>query len=203
MSCSLQQTPWTAAHQAFPSTISLSLLKLLSIECVMLPKHHIFCHLLLLLPLIFPNLFPMSQLFPSGGQNIGASASASVLQMNIQGWFSLGLTALISLLSKGLSRVFSNHSLKASILRHSAFLMVHLSHPYMTTGKTIALTSQTFVSKMKSLLFNMLFWFVVAFLQRSNHILISRLQSPSKMILEPKKIKSVTVAIFPHLFAMK
>ena len=109
-------TPWTAAHQAFLSTVSLGLLKLLSIESVMLPKHRIFCRLLLLLPSVFPNLLPKSQLFRSGGQNIGASASASVLPMNIQGWFSLGLTSLISLLSKGLSRVFSNHSLKASIL---------------------------------------------------------------------------------------
>ena len=81
--------------------------------------------------------FPLSQLFASGGQSIGASASASVLPMNIQGWFPFGLTGLISLLSKGLHQ---HYSLKASILQQSAFFMVQLSHPYMTTGETIALT---------------------------------------------------------------
>ena len=90
--------------------------------------------------------FPVSRLFPSGGRNIGASALASVLPMNIQGWFPLGLTSLISLMSMGLSRVFSqHHSSKASILCHSAFFIVQLPCPYMTTGKTIALTRWTFV----------------------------------------------------------
>ena len=85
--------------------------------------------------------FPMSRLFQSGAQSIGVSASASVLLMNTQGWFPLGLTGLISLLSKGLSRVFSSPTVrKLSILHHSAFFMVQLSHPYMTTGKTIVLT---------------------------------------------------------------
>ena len=82
--------------------------------------------------------FPVSQLFTSGGQSIGASASASVLPMNIQGWFPLGLTGLISLLSKGLSRVFSRIDLKASILQHSVFSMVQLSHPHMTPRKAKA-----------------------------------------------------------------
>ena len=100
--------------------------------------------------------FPMSQLFASGGQSIGASASASVLPMNIQDWFPLGLTGLISLQFKRFSRVLSNTSSKASILWCSAFFMVQFSHPYMTTGKTIALTTWTFVSKVKCLLFNML-----------------------------------------------
>ena len=95
--------------------------------------------------------FPVSWLFASGGQSIGASVSAWVLP--IQGWFPLRLTGLISLLSKGLSRVFSNNS-KASVLQHSAFSQ--LSHPNMTTGKTIALTTQTFIGKITSLLFNML-----------------------------------------------
>ena len=97
--------------------------------------------------------FPMSQLFTSGGQSIGASALASVLPMSIQGWFPLGLTSLISLLSKGLSRVFSSTSQKH---RRSAFFMVQLSHPHVTTGKTITLTIQTSVIKVMSLLFNML-----------------------------------------------
>ena len=96
-----------------------------------------------------------------------------------------------------------HHSLKASILWHSAFFIVHLSHPYMTTGKTIALTRQTFVSKVMSLLFNMLSRLVITFLPRSKHILISWLQSPSTVILEPKIINSVTVSIISHLFFMK
>ena len=99
--------------------------------------------------------FPISQFFPSGGQRIRVSASASVLSMNIQDWFPLGLTGLISLQFKGLSRVFSNTTVQ-KILQHSAFFIIQLSHPYMTTGKTIALTSGTFVGKVMSLLFNML-----------------------------------------------
>ena len=86
---------------------------------------------------------PVSWLFASGGLSIGASASASVLPMNIQGWFSLGLTGLISLQSKGLSSLFKHQSLKALILWRSIFFIVQLSHPDMTTGKTIALTRQT------------------------------------------------------------
>ena len=101
--------------------------------------------------------FPMSQLFSWGGQSFGVSASASVLPMNIQDWSPLGWTNWISLQSKGLSRVLQHHSSKASILRHSAFFTVQLSHPNMTTGKTIALTRQTFVDKVMSLLFNMLY----------------------------------------------
>ena len=98
--------------------------------------------------------FPMSRLFESGGQRTGASASASILPMNIQGWFPLGLTGWISLLCKWLFKsLLKHHSLKASILWCSALFMVQLSHPYMTTGKTIALTIQTFVSKVMSLLF--------------------------------------------------
>ena len=87
-------------------------------------------------------------------QVLGVSASASVLPMNIQDWSSLGWTGWISLQSKGLSRLLQHHSLKASILRRSAFFIVQLSHPYMTTGKTIALTRRTFVGKVVSLLFN-------------------------------------------------
>ena len=97
--------------------------------------------------------FPTSWLFTSGGRSSGASASACVLPMNIQGWFCLGLTGLISLLSKGLSSLLQYYSLKASILRHSALFIVWLSHPYMTTGKTIALARWTFVSKVMSLHF--------------------------------------------------
>ena len=136
--------------------------------------------------------FPSSQFFASGGQSIGASAL--VLPMNIQGWFSLGLTGLIPLLSQGLSRVFSkkikrsllqHRSLKAPILQHSAFFMVQLTHPYMTTGKTIALTRQTFVSKVTYLLFNVFSTFVIAFLPGSKH-LISWLQSVAVGGAEPR-----------------
>ena len=138
----------------------------------------------------------MSQFFASGGQSIGASVSASVLPMNIQGWFHLGLTGLITLQSKGLLRVFSSTTVQKH--QFSAFFMVQLSHPYMTTGKIIALTIQTFVGKVMSLLFNTLCRFVIAFLPRSMCLLISWLQSSFTVILEPKKIISVTVFIsFP------
>ena len=129
--------------------------------------------------------FPVSQLFASGGQNIGASVSAPVLLMNIQDWFPLGLTSFIPLQSKSL---LQHHSSKASILWHSAFFIVQLSHPYTTTGKPIALTRWTFVDTVISLLFNMLSRMVKAFLPRSKCPLISWLQSTSAVILEPKKI---------------
>ena len=93
-----------------------------------------------------------------------------------------------------LKSLLQHHSLKASILRHSAFFIVRLSHPYMTTGKTIALTRQTFVSKVMSLLLNMLSMLVITFLPRSKCLLISWLQSPSAVILETKKLKSDTVS---------
>ena len=128
----------------------------------------------------------------SGDQSIGASRSALVLPMNIQ---VLVLNGLISLPSMELSRVLQHHSLKASVLWCSAFFMVQLSHPYMTTGKTIAFTRQAFVVKVMSLLFNMLSRLVIAFLLRSKRLLISWLQSPSAVILESKKIKSFTVSI--------
>ena len=131
--------------------------------------------------------FPMSQLFASRGQSIGASASASLLPMNIHVWFPFGLTGLISLQAKGLSRVFSNITVQK---HHSAFFMVQLSQPHMTTRKTIALTRRTFVGKVMSLLFNLLCRLVIAFLPRSKRLLISWLLSPSAVILEPKKIKS-------------
>ena len=141
--------------------------------------------------------FPMSCPFALGGPSIGASASASVLPMNIQGWFPLALTSLISLLSKGLSRVLHHHNLKASILQCSAFFMVQLSNLYLTTGKTIALTVQIFVGKVMSLLFNMLSRFVKVFLPYSKHLLISWLQLSLAVILEPKgKKKTITASIF-------
>ena len=168
----------TATHQTSLSiTISWSLLKLTSIELVM-PSNHLVLCCPLLLPSIFPSIRVFSnEFFLSGGQSIGTSPSASVLPMNIQGWFPLGLTGLISLQSKELSTVLSqHHSSNASILHYSAFFMAQFSHPYMTIGKTITLTRQTFVSKVMSLLSNMLSRFVIAFLPRSKHLLISWLQ---------------------------
>ena len=129
-------TPWTAAHQASLSiTNSRSLLKLISIELMILSNRLILCWPLLLLLSIFPSIkvFSNESAFCISGQSIRVSTSASVLSMNNQGGFPLGLTGLISLLPKGLSRVFSNHNSEASILQHSAFFMVQLSHPYMTT----------------------------------------------------------------------
>ena len=110
--------------------------------------------------------FPMRQFFASSGQSIGVSASASVFPMNIQDWFPLGLTDWIFLLSKGLKSLLQHHSSKASVLQCSDFFTVQLSHLYMTTGKTIALTRRTFVGKVMSLLFNMLSTLVIAFLPR-------------------------------------
>ena len=147
-------------------------------------------------PHFFPTSgsFPMSQPFTLGSQSIGASAS--VLPMNIRGWFLLGLSGLIFFQSKGLSRVFSSHSSKASILRRSAFLMVWLSHTCVTSGKTMALTRGTFGGKMMSLFFNMLTRFVIAFLPKSKRLLISWLQLPSAVSLEPKKQMSLFL-LFP------
>ena len=126
--------------------------------------------------------FPMSQLFTSGGQRVEASASASVLPMNIQDWFPLGLTGLI-LQSKGLSRVFFKPQFRSINFWCLAFFMAQLSHPYMTTGKTKALTRQTFVREVMSLLFNMLSRLIITSLPRNKHLLISWLQSPSAVIL--------------------
>ena len=141
--------------------------------------------------------FPMSHLFAWGGQSTGPSALASFLPKNTQGWSPLGWTGWISLQSKGLSRVFSNHSSKASILQCSSFFTVQLSHPYMTTGKIIALTRQIFAGKVMSLFLNMLSRLVITFLPRSKRLLISWLQSLSAVILEPQKIKSDCFHCFP------
>ena len=174
----LFMTPWTATRQASLSiTNSWSLLKLMSVwvSDAIQPSHS----LLSPSPPAFnlsqhQGLFKWVSSFALGGRSIGVSASASVLPMNIQDWFPLEWTGCISLLSKGLSRVFSqHHSSKASVLQRSAFFMVQLSHPHMTIGKTIALTRWTFVGKVISLLFNMLSRLVIAFLPRSKHLLIS------------------------------
>ena len=161
------------------------------------PASHPLTALFSLCPQSFPasGTFPMSHLFTSDDQNTGLSAWASVLPVSIQGWFPLRLTGLISLLSSD-SEQSQHHSSKASILQHSVFITVQCSQQPMTSGKTIALTIKTFVGKAMSLLFNTLPRFVIAFLPRSNCLLISWLQSPSTMILEPKKMKSVTTYTF-------
>ena len=132
-------TPWLAECQAYLSfTISWILFRLMSIESMMPSNHLILCHPLLLLPSTFPSIrvFSNESVLCIRWWSIGASASASVLPMNIQGWFPLGLTGLIFLLSKELSSLLRHHSLKASIW-HSDFFMVQLSYLYIITGKTI------------------------------------------------------------------
>ena len=164
-------TPWTTACQAFLAiTDSQNLLKLMSNDLVMPSNHLILCH-----PLLLPSILPSirvisSQFFTSGGQSIGVSASASVFPLNSQNLFPFGLTGLISFQSKGPSSLLQHHSLKASVLWCSAFFMVQLSHSFMTTRKTIALTIWTFVGKVMSVLFNMLSRFVIAFLPRSKYL---------------------------------
>ena len=184
-------TTWIAACQASLSiTNSWSLLKLTSIESVMPSNHLILCRLLLHLTSIFPSIRVFSNesalcirwpKYWSFSFNISPSNEHPRLISFRMDW--LGLLAVQGTL-KGL---LQRHSSKASILQCSALFMVQLSHPYMTTGKTIALTRWTFVGKVMSLLFNILSRLVTIFLPRSKHHLISWLQSPSAMILEPQK----------------
>ena len=165
--------------------------------------------------------YPLSSPFPSPSIVLSIRVFSNESALNIR-WpkdysFSLGISpcnqsGLISFridwfdllaVQGNLKSLLQLHNSKASVLRCSAFFMIQLSHPYMTTGKAIALTIQTFVGKVMILLFNMLSRFIITFLPRSKHLLISWLQSPSAVILEAKKIKSVTFPLFPHLFAMK
>ena len=185
---SVQVSSVTQSCQTFCDPMNRSTPGLVFIE-LMMPSNH----LTLLIPFFCPQSFPasgsfqMSWPFTSRDQNIGVSASASVLPMNTQDW-SLGWTGCITLQSKGLSRVFSNTTVQEQqFFWSSAFFIVQLSHPYMTNGKTIALTRQTFVGKLMFLLFNMLSKLVITFLPRNKCLLISWLQSPSAVILEPKK----------------
>ena len=190
--------PWTATRQASLSITNIqSLLKLISIELVMSSNHLILCCPLLLLPSIF--------------SSIRVFSSESVLHIRWPKYWSFSFSIspfneysrLISfridslnLAVQGtLKSLLQHHSSKASILQCSAFFIVQFSHPYMTTGKTTALTRWTFVGKVMPLLFNMLSRLVIAFLPRSKCLLISLLQSPSAVILETKIIKSVTVSI--------
>ena len=138
----------------------------------------------------------MSQFFASGGQSIKSFRFSISSSNDYSGLISSRMDWLDLLAVQGtLESLLQHHSSKTPVLWHLAFFMVKLSHPYRITGKIIALTTQTFVGKVMSLLFNMLSRFVIAFLSKSKHLLISCLQSPSAVILEPKKIKSVTVSI--------
>ena len=170
------------------------------IESLMPSNHLILCRPLLLLPSIFPSIRVFSNVsalhvrwpkFWSFSINISPSNEYSGLSS-----FSIDSFDL-SEVQGTLKRLLQHHGSKASILWFSVFFMVQISHPYMTTGKNIALIIGTFVSKIMSLFFNMLSRFVIAFLPRSKRLLISWLQSPSAVILEPRKIKSVTVHCFP------
>ena len=151
--------------------------------------------------------FQVSQFFTSDGQCIGASASVSLLPMNIQDWFPLGCIGWISLRPRDPQEPSPTPQFKSINSSVLSFFIVQLSHPYMTTGKIIALTRQSFVGKVMSLRFIMLSGLLITFLQRSKRLLISWLQSTSAVILEPQKIKSATVSpsvchIFPFLFCV-
>ena len=144
--------------------------------------------------LLPPSIFPSITVFSSESAlcirwpNTGVSASTSVLPMNTQDWSPLGWTGCYLLAVQGtLKSLLQHHTSKASIFWRSAFFIVQLSHPYITTGKSIALTRWNFVGKVMSLLFNMLSRLVITYLQRSKHLLISWLQSPSAVILKPPK----------------
>ena len=198
-------TPRTAARQASLSiTNSPSLLKLMSIESVMPSNHLIVCHPLLLLPSIFPSLRVFSNKsvlligwprYCSFSFSISVSSEYSELISFRMDWLDL-------LVVQGpLKSLLQHRSSKASILLHSAFFIVQLSHLYMTTGKTIALTKWTFVSKVMSLLFNTLSRLVMVFLPRSKCLLISRLQSPSAVIFgAPQNKVSHCFHCFPIYF---
>ena len=191
-------TPWTAAHQASLSiTNSQSSLKFMPIESVMPFNHLILCRPLLFLPSIFPNIRVFSNelaLHIRWPKYWSFSFNQSPSNEH-PGLVSIRMDWLDLLAVQGtLKSLLQHHSSKESVLRHSAFFTVQLSHPYMTTGKTIALTRWTFVGKVISLLLNMLSRFVITFLPRSKRLLISWLQSPSAVILESQKIKSDTVS---------
>ena len=188
---------YAACQDSLSITISQSLLKLMYIESVMPSNHLILCHLLLFPPSIFPSIRVFSSelvlrirgpKYWSFSFSISPSNEESGLVSFRMDWFDL-------LVVQGtLKSLLQHHSSKASIFWCSALFMVQLSHPYMTTGKTVALTIQTFVGKVTSLFFNILSMLVVAFLPRTKRLLISWLQSSSAVILEAKKIKSVTVS---------
>ena len=198
-------TPWTAAHQASLSiTNSRSLLKLMPIESVTPSNHLILCRPFSSCPQSLPasGSFPMSQLFARWPKYWSFSFSISPSNEH-PGLISFRMDWLDLLAVQGtLKSLLQHHNSKASIFQHSAFFTVQLFHLYMTTGKTTALTRWTFVVKVMSLLFNMLSRLVITFLPRSKRLLISWLQSPSAVILEPPKNSLTLFPLSPHLFPM-
>ena len=191
-------TPWIAALQASLSiTNSWNSLKLTSIELVMPPSHLVFCCPLLLLPPIPPSIrvFSNQSTLHMRWPTYWSFSFSIIFSKEHPGLISFRMDWLDLLAVQGILKSLLQHrSSKASILRRSAFFTLQLSHPYMTTGKTIALTRWTFVGKVMSLLFNMLSRLVITFLPRSKHLLISWLQSPSAVILEPPKNKSDNIS---------
>ena len=178
--------------------MSWTWLKLMSIELVMPSNHLILCHL----PLLLPSIFPIIRVFSS--KSVLCIRWSKYWSFNFSnspsnehsGLISIRMDCLDLLAVQGTFKsLLQHHRLKASDIQCSAFFMVQLLHPYMTTGKTIVLIIWTFVNKVISLLFNMLSRFVIAFLSRNKCLFISWLQSPSAVILKLKKMKSVTVSI--------
>ena len=165
-----------------------------------MPSNHlILCHPLLLPPSIFPNIrvFPNESVLHMRWPKYWSFSFSMSPSNEYSGLISFRMDWLDLLAVQGtLKSFFQHHSSKASILQCSAFFIVQLSHPYMTTGKTIALTRRTFAGKAMSLLLNMLSRLVITFLPRSKHLLISWLKSASTMLLEPEKIKSATFSVF-------
>ena len=199
-SCLTVCDPMDCSTPGFLSfTISWSLLKLMSIELVMPTNHLILSRPLLPLPSIFSSIRVFSNelaLHIKWPKYWSLSFSLSPFS-EYSGLISFRIDWFAIFAVRGTLKSFLQHcNSKVSILQHSAFFMIQLLHLYMTTGKTIALTRQSFVGKVMSLLFNMLSMFVIAFFPSSKHFIISWLQSPLAVILEPKKIKSVTVSTF-------
>ena len=169
-------------------TNSWNLPKLMSIESVMQSNHLILCRPLLLLPSIFPSIrvFSNESALHIRWPKYWSFSFNTTPSNEHPGLISFRMDWLDLLAVQGtLKSLLQHHSSKASVLQHSAFFIAQLSHPYMTTGKNIALTRWTFVGKVMSLLFNMLFRLVITFLPRSKHLFISWLQSPNALILEP------------------
>ena len=192
------------SHQASLSITNFwSLLKLMSIGSVMPSNHLILCHPLFLPPSILPSI----RVFSNELTHCMRWPKYWSLSLSINpsdehpGQISFRLNWLDLLAVHGTRKsLLQHHSSKASTLLHSAFFTVQLSHPYMTTGKTIALTRRTFIGKIMSLLLNMLSRLVITFLPRSKHLLIPLLQPPSAVILEPRKIQSDTVStVYPSI----
>ena len=186
-------------------TNSWSFLEFMSIESVIPSYHLILCRPLLLPPSIFPSIKVLSSesVLPIRWLKYWSFSFSTSPSNEYSGLISFKMDWLYLLaVQRTLKSLLQYHSSKVPILWCSAFFIVQLSDPYMTTGKTIALTRWTFVGKVMCLPFNMLSTLVINFLPRSKHLLISWLQSPSAVILEPKKIKSDTVSIVSHLFAM-